>query len=102
VVAPTLGQPYEPGGALKGTKFKRTALSKLRTRFEEDEMRTAFAVSVAVALSLPVVTIARADDVVIKKNEPSSTTVIKKKEEPRLLPVPHEEQKTIIKKEHDD
>ena len=64
-------------------------------------MRTAFAVSLAVALSLPLVTIARADDVVIKKNEPS-TTVIKKKEEPRLLPVPHEEHKTIIKKEHED
>jgi hypothetical protein len=64
-------------------------------------MRVAFAVSIAVALSLPLVTIARADDVVIKKDEPS-TTVIKKKEEPRLLPVPHEEQKTIIKKEHED
>jgi hypothetical protein len=47
------------------------------------------------------VTIARADDVVIKKDQPS-TTVIKKKEEPRLLPVPHEEHKTIIKKEHED
>ncbi|HZR62397.1 MAG TPA: hypothetical protein VFA80_15735 [Xanthobacteraceae bacterium] len=64
-------------------------------------MRTAFAVSVAVALSVPLVTIARADDVTIKKDEPS-TTVIKKKEEPRLLPVPHEEHKTIIKKEHED
>lgn len=64
-------------------------------------MRIAYAVSIAVALSLPLVTIARADDVVIKKDEPS-TTVIKKKEEPRLLPVPHEEQKTIIKKEHED
>lgn len=65
-------------------------------------MRIAFAVSVAVALSLPVVTMARADEVTIKKDEPS-TTVIKKKEEPRLLPVPHEEHKTtIIKKEHED
>jgi hypothetical protein len=64
-------------------------------------MRIATAVSLAVALSLPLITIARADDVVIKKDEPS-TTVIKKKEEPRLLPVPHEEQKTIIKKEHED
>lgn len=64
-------------------------------------MRIAYAVSIAVALSLPLVTMARADDVVIKKDEPS-TTVIKKKEEPRLLPVPHEEQKTIIKKEHED
>lgn len=64
-------------------------------------MRIAFAVSVAVALSLPFATLARADEVVIKKDEPS-TTVIKKKEEPRLLPVPHEEHKTIIKKEHED
>ena len=64
-------------------------------------MRIAYAVSIAVALSLPLVTIARADDVVIKKDQPS-TTVIKKKEEPKLLPVPHEENKTIIKKEHED
>jgi hypothetical protein len=64
-------------------------------------MRIAFAVSIAVALSLPLVTMARADDVVIKKDHPS-TTVIKKKEEPKLLPVPHEENKTIIKKEHED
>jgi hypothetical protein len=71
----------------------------LKTRYEEDEMRIAFAVSVAVALSLPLVTIARADEVVIKRHEPS-TTVIKKREEPRLLPVPHET--TIIKKEHED
>lgn len=63
-------------------------------------MRIAFAVSVAVALSLPFVTLARADDVVIKKEEPSTTII--KKEEPRLLPVPHEEHKTIIKKEHED
>ena len=65
-------------------------------------MRFATAVWLAVALSLPMITIARADDVVIKKDEPSSTTVIKKKEEPQLLPVPHEEHKTIIKKEHED
>lgn len=64
-------------------------------------MRIAYAVSVAVALSLPLVTIARADETIIKKDEPS-TTIIKKKEEPRLLPVPHEEHKTIIKKEYED
>lgn len=81
-------------------KTQQAALSNLRTRLEEDKMRIAYAVSVAVALSLPLVTMARADDVVIKKEEPSSTTVIKK-DEPRLLPVPHEEQKTIIKKEND-
>ena len=88
-------------GDRSGTKLNGAALADLRTRFEENEMRLAFAVSVAVALSLPFVTLARADDVVIKKDEPS-TTVIKKKEEPRLLPVPHEEHKTIIKKGHED
>ena len=62
-------------------------------------MRTATMVSLVVAFSLPLVTIARADETVIKK-EPS-TTVIKKRHEPELLPVPHEHDRTIIKKEHE-
>lgn len=64
-------------------------------------MRTTAIVSLAIAFSLPLVTIARADETVIKKDEPSSTTVIKKKHEPKVLPVPHETDKTIIKKEHE-
>ena len=64
-------------------------------------MRTATIVSLAVAFSLPFVTIARADETVIKRDEPSSTTVVKKKEEIAPLPVPHTEEKTIIKKEND-
>lgn len=63
-------------------------------------MRTVAIVSLAVAFSLPLVAIARADETVIKKDQPSSTTVIKKKHEPAVLPVPHERDKTIIKKEN--
>jgi hypothetical protein len=51
-----------------------------------------------IAFSLPLVTIARADETVIKKDQPS-TTIIKKKRDPEVLPVPHEHEKTIIKKE---
>lgn len=65
-------------------------------------MRTATMISIAIALSLPLVTIARADETVIKKNEPSSTTtVIKKKHEPDVLPVPRENDTTVIKKERE-
>ena len=64
-------------------------------------MRKATIVSLAVAFSLPLVTIARADETVIKKDEPSSTTIIKKKHDPEVVPVPHEGDTTIIKKEHE-
>jgi hypothetical protein len=61
-------------------------------------MRLATMISIAVALSLPLVTIARADETVIKKDQPS-TTIIKKKHDTDVVPVPHEHEKTIIKKE---
>lgn len=64
-------------------------------------MRTAAVVSLVIAFSLPLIAVARADETVIKKDEPSSTTIIKKKQEPKLLPIPHETDKTIIKKEHE-
>lgn len=64
-------------------------------------MRTATIISFVIAFSLPLVTIARADETVIKKDEPSSTTVIKKRHDPALLPVPHESDTTVIKKERD-
>lgn len=63
-------------------------------------MRTAALVSLVIVFSLPLVTLARADETVIKKDEPS-TTIIKKKREPKVIPVPHETDKTIIKKEHE-
>lgn len=63
-------------------------------------MRTTTIISLAVGLGLSFATIARADETVIKKNEPS-TTIIKKKHEPSVLPVPHEHDKTSIKKENE-
>ena len=65
-------------------------------------MRKATVIAMAVAFSLPLVTIVRADETVIKKDEPSSTTIIKKKHDPEVLPVPHErDSTTVIKKERD-
>ena len=64
-------------------------------------MRKVTRISMAIAFSLPLLTIARADETVIKKSEPSSTTIIKKKHEPEVLPVPHESDTTVIKKEHE-
>ena len=65
-------------------------------------MRKATLIAMAIAFSLPLVTIARADETVIKKDEPSSTTIIQKRHDPDVLPVPHEhDSTTVIKKEHD-
>ena len=65
-------------------------------------MRKATVIAMAVAFSLPLVTIARADETVIKKDEPASTTIIKKRHDPEVLPVPHEhDSTTVIKKERD-
>lgn len=63
-------------------------------------MRSATIISLAIAFSLPLVTIARADETVIKKDQPSSTTIIKK-HDPEVLPVPHDRDTTIIKKERE-
>ena len=41
------------------------------------------------------------DREVIKEREGGDRTVIKKEEELKVLPVPHTEEKTIIKKERD-
>jgi hypothetical protein len=41
------------------------------------------------------------DKTIIKEREGSDRTVIEKREELNVLPVPHTEEKTIIKKEHD-
>ena len=72
------------------------------TTLPEEIMRKATVIAMAVAFSLPLVTIARADETVIKKDEPSSTTIIKKKHDPEVLPVPHEHgSTTVIKKERD-
>jgi len=65
-------------------------------------MRKTTGIAMAVVFSLPLVTIARADETIIKKNEPSSTTIIKKRHDPEVLPVPHEhDSTTVIKKEND-
>lgn len=68
-------------------------------------MRTlSLAIVAAVAVSIPLASVVRADDTtVIKKDHPNdSTTVIKKREGVNPLPVPHPEEHTTIKKEHND
>ena len=63
-------------------------------------MRTATMILLAVAVSLPLVTIARAEETVIKKDQPSTTTIIKKHDH-EVLPVPHHDDTIIIKKERE-
>jgi len=65
-------------------------------------MRKLIFVCIAATLvAAPMASIVKAEDTtVIKRDGEGDKTVIKKKEE-HVLPVPHTEEKTIIKKEHD-
>jgi hypothetical protein len=66
-------------------------------------MRTLIFTCVAAALVIaPMTSIVRADDTtVIKRDNEGDKTVIKKRDELNVAPVPHTEEKTIIKKERD-
>jgi hypothetical protein len=66
-------------------------------------MGTLIFTSVAAALVIaPMTSIVRADDTtVIKRDNEGDKTVIKKRDELNVAPVPHTEEKTIIKKERD-
>jgi hypothetical protein len=66
-------------------------------------MRTLIFTCVAAALVIaPMTSIVRADDTtVIKRDNEGDKTVIKKRDEFNVAPVPHTEEKTIIKKERD-
>ena len=56
----------------------------------------------ATLLTAPMASIVKAEDTtVIKRDRDGDKTVIKKREELKVLPVPHTEEKTIIKKERD-
>src|SRR5437016_652742 len=62
-----------------------------------------FASSTAIIVGAPLASAVKAEDTtVIRKDEPErDTTVIKKKEDVNVLPIPHREEKTIIKKDSD-
>ena len=58
----------------------------------------------ATLVAAPMTTIVKAEDTTIIKRDrdgEGDQTVIKKREELKVLPVPHTEEKTIIKKERD-
>jgi hypothetical protein len=60
-----------------------------------------FSCIAAALVTAPMASIVKAEDTtVIKRDRDGDKTVIKKREE-NVLPVPHTEEKTIIKKEHD-
>jgi hypothetical protein len=53
-------------------------------------------------IAVPMTTMVRAEDTtVIKRDSDGDKTVIQKREELNVLPVPHTEEKTIIKRERD-
>jgi hypothetical protein len=66
-------------------------------------MRKVIFTCIAAALVVaPVAGIVKAEDTtIIKRDREGDKTVIKKRDELNVLPVPHTEEKTIIKKERD-
>jgi Ni/Co efflux regulator RcnB len=56
----------------------------------------------AAMVTAPLAGVAKAEDTtVIKRDHAGDRTVIEKRDELNVLPVPHTEEKTIIKKERD-
>ena len=56
----------------------------------------------ATLATAPMASIVKAEDTtIIKRDSDGNKTVIKKREELNVLPVPHTEEKTIIKKDRD-
>jgi hypothetical protein len=66
-------------------------------------MRKVIFTCIAAALVVaPMAGIVKAEDTtIIKRDREGDKTVIKKRDELNVLPVPHTEEKTIIKKERD-
>jgi hypothetical protein len=61
-----------------------------------------FACVTAALVVGPMFSIVKAEDTtIIKRDSEGNKTVIKKREELNVLPVPHTEEKTIIKKERE-
>jgi hypothetical protein len=67
------------------------------------DMRKILFYSIAAALvAAPLATVAKAEDTtIIKRDGDGDKKVIEKRERMDVLPVPHTEEKTIIKKERD-
>jgi hypothetical protein len=56
----------------------------------------------AMLVAAPMATVVKAEDTtIIKRDHDGDRTVIEKRERTDVLPVPHTEEKTIIKKERD-
>jgi len=56
----------------------------------------------AMLFAAPMATVVKAEDTtIIKRDHDGDRTVIEKRERTDVLPVPHTEEKTIIKKERD-
>jgi hypothetical protein len=56
----------------------------------------------AMLVAAPMATVVKAEDTtIIKRDRDGDRTVVEKRERTDVLPVPHTEEKTIIKKERD-
>ena len=92
------------GGYGKRNKLKSSKLSSSRSNRSHLMRKLIFTCIAATLVAAPMTTIVKAEDTTIIKRDrdgEGDKTVIKKREELKVLPVPHTEEKTIIKKERD-
>jgi hypothetical protein len=94
----------ESGGVPVVAELQRDRLPYLRGESKEGyDMRSLIFYSIAAMLiTAPMATAVKAEDTtIIKRDHDGDRKVIEKRERTNVLPVPHTEEKTIIKKERD-
>jgi hypothetical protein len=86
-----------------GTTWQLQYSPTIRNPRENTPMRKLVLTCIAAVLAVaPMASVVKAEDTtVIKRDHHGDRTVIEKKEQLNVLPVPHTEEKTIIKKERD-
>jgi hypothetical protein len=86
----------------KRNKLKNSKLPTSRSNRSHLMRKLIFTCIAATLVAAPMTTVVKAEDTtIIKRDREGDKTVIKKREELKVLPVPHTEEKTIIKKERD-
>jgi hypothetical protein len=91
----------EPTRPVAGNRPTGGALTK--QPLEDPMRRILLALTATAIMAVPLATVVKAEDTTVIKHDGDSKTVIKKKNDVNVVPVPHEEHKTIvIKKEHED
>jgi hypothetical protein len=91
-----------PSARINGTTLSVSKFSNSCIQGDKSMRKLIFTCIAATLVTAPMVSVVKAEDTtVIKRDRDGDKTVIKKRENLNVLPVPHTEEKTIIKKERE-